>query len=774
MAKIFKSKLFKNFRWIWWLVLSPVMGLSLMVFLASVGALGEMPDFKDLEDPQRNLASIVYSADNKVLGKFYVENRVAVEYDDISPNIINALIATEDVRFYSHSGIDARGTLRAFTSLGAEGGASTITQQLAKLLFHKKPKSKIGRLIQKVKEWVIALRLERSYTKKEILTMYLNQADFGHNIYGINSGARIYFDKSPKDLNVAEAALLVGLLKAPSRYSPISNFKKGKMEITINRRNTVLEQMLKYKKITAAECKKFKQEDVVGNIEELKTRVSKNAYGHGDIAPYFMEELKKDVEAWCMNNINPRTKKHYNLYTDGLRVYTTIDSKMQKYAEAAVNEYMPKLQALFFKTKKGKKNAPFPSNMKEEEINKIIMQGVKSSDGYKALKNEGVSESDIMKIFKTPKEMTIFAYNGYRDTIISPWDSVVYHKSFLMNGMMCMDPHTGEIKAWTGGVDFTYFKYDHVRAGKYDKKTKSIIPGGGRQVGSTFKPFVYAMAMREGRSPCEEVPNVKVCIESAWSRWCPDNSGGPPEGSMISFKEALANSVNYISAYLMKQYGPHSVVKLVREMGITAPIDPNPSICLGTPDISVYEMVGAFSTFFNQGIYNKPIFLTRIEDKNGNTLVEFNTESREVLNEEAAFLMVELMRGVVLSGTSQRLRSTYKFKEAVAGKTGTTQSNSDGWFIGGTPDLVCGVWTGADDRTVRFVSTGYGQGANMALPIWGLFMRRVYDDPSIKINRGDFDKPVTPPSIELNCGDYRKEQRDDNNYNNVIFDNDNE
>lgn len=743
-----------------------------MVFLASVGALGEMPDFKELEDPQRNLASIVYSADGKVMGKYYVENRVAVDYEDISPNVIDALIATEDVRFNTHSGIDARGTLRAFSSFGREGGASTITQQLAKILFHKRPKNKIGRLVQKIKEWVIALELERNYTKKEILTMYLNQADFGHNIYGINSASKIYYNKPPKDLDVAESAMLIGLLKAPTKYSPVTNYKRKSPQVTINRRNTVLEQMQKYGKISSVECERLKKLEIIVSIEELQERISKNAYGHGDNAQYFMEELKKDVETWCLTNINPRTKKNYNLYTDGLRVYTTIDSKLQAYAEAAVKEYMPKLQALFFRTKKGSKNAPFASNMKPEQIDKIIMQGVKGSDGYKALKDEDVSESDIMKIFKTPKSMTVFSWSGPRDTVMTPWDSVVYHKFFLMNGMMCMDPHTGEVKAWSGGINFDYFKYDHVRAGKYDAKKKCIMPGGGRQVGSTFKPFVYALAMREGRSPCEEVPHVKVCIESEWSRWCPDNAGSPvPEGAMISLKLALANSVNYISAFLMKQYGAPAVVKLVRELGVTAPLDPNPSICLGTPDISVFEMVGAFSTFFNKGIYNKPIFLTRIEDKNGNTLVEFNSESREVLNEEAAFLMVELMKGVVLQGTAGRLRGTYKFKEPVAGKTGTTQSNSDGWFIGGTPDLVCGVWTGADDRTVRFVSTGYGQGANMALPIWGLFMRKVYDDKSIKINRGDFDKPANPPTVELNCGEYKQDLNVENIYNNINFDN---
>lgn len=771
MAKLFQTRLLRNYRWIWWVLMSPFLMLGTLVLLASVGALGEMPDFKELEDPQRNLASIVYSADGKVMGKYYIENRVAVDYEDISPNVITALVATEDVRFNTHSGIDGRGTLRAFSSFGKQGGASTITQQLAKLLFHKKPKNKIGRLIQKVKEWVIALELERSYTKKEILTMYLNQADFGHNIYGINSASKIYFNKPAKELDVPESALLVGLLKAPTKYSPVTNFKKKTPKVTMDRRNTVLEQMEKYGKLTHTDCEKFKKLEVILSMDELQERISKNAYGHGDNAQYFMEELKKDVEAWCLQTINPRTKKNYNLYTDGLRIYTTIDSRIQSYAEAAVKEYMPKLQALFFKTKLGKKNAPFASNMKPEAVEKIIMQAVKTSDAYKALKEEEVSDADIMKIFKTPKPMTVFSWTGPRDTVMTPWDSVVYHKYFLMNGLMCMDPHTGEIKAWSGGVDFSYFKYDHVRAGKYDKEKKCIMPGGGRQVGSTFKPFVYVMAMREGRSPCEEVPHVKVCIESEWSRWCPDNAGSPAcEGCMISLKAALANSVNYISAYLMKQYGAPAVVKLVREMGITSPIDANPSICLGTPDISVYEMVGAFSTFFNKGIYNKPIFLTRIEDKNGNTLAEFTSESREVLNEESSFLMVELMKGVVLGGTAGRLRGTYKFKEPVAGKTGTTQSNSDGWFIGGTPDLVCGVWTGAEDRTVRFVSTGYGQGANMALPIWGLFMRKVYDDPTIKINRGDFDKPASPPTVELNCGEYKQNQNQDNIYNGMIFD----
>lgn len=747
MAGIFKSRLFRNYRWVWWLVFSPFLSLGFLILLAKLGWLGEMPDPKDIEDPSRNVASVVYTEDGKILGKYFIENRVIVDYEDISINVINALIPTEDVRFYNHSGIDARGTVRAFTSLGSDGGASTITQQLAKLLFHKKPKSKIARLIQKVKEWVIAVDLERSYTKKEILTMYLNQADFGHNIFGIYSASKTYYNKNPKDLTVAEAAMLVGLLKGPSLYSPVFNYKHGTMQRAINRRNTVLDQMKKYGKISAVDCEKYKKEDLVEDMQAVKARIAKNAFGGGN-TQYFMEELKKDVEVWCEKNKNPRTNKPYNVYTDGLKIYTTIDSRMQNYAEQAVRDYMPILQKKFFKSQKGKKNAPFTSDLSEKEREKIIMQGVKNSDGYKSLKEKGMSEKEIMEIFKTPRKMTVFSWNGPRDTTMTPWDSVVYHKYFMMSSLMCMDPHTGKVKAWVGGIDYAYFKYDHVRAGKYNKEKKQILPGGGRQVGSTFKPFVYTMAMREGRSPCEEVPNTKVCIGD----WCPDNSSSSPK-EMISFKEALALSINYISAYLMKQYGAPAVVKLAQELGITAKLETNPSICLGTPDISVYEMVAAFSTFFNKGIYNKPIFLTRIEDRNGNVLAEFTNESREVLSEQTAYLTIELMSGVT-EGTGKDLVSKYKFTEPVAGKTGTTQSSSDGWFIAGTPDLVCGVWTGAEDRTVRN-SSWYG--GMMALPVWGLFMRKVYDDRSIKINRGDFDVPQDM-TVEIDCGSYAAEE----------------
>jgi len=770
MVQSKKSKETNRWKiWLWLVVFSPLIMLLLIFAMASLGVFGPLPTFEELENPKSNQASVVYSIEGKELGKYYIENRTNVAYEEISPNVFNALIATEDERFYKHSGIDAEALARVAKGIlmrESKGGGSTITQQLAKLLFHDRPKSKLERVFQKFKEWVIALRLERNYTKKEIITMYLNIADFGHNIFGISSASKIYFDKKPIDLSINEASMLVGLLKAPTRYSPIKNPERCK-----TRRNTVLMQQVKNKFLTREQYEVLKDEPVILDYQSLNKRIEKNTYGYGDLAPYFMEELKKDLLAWSNQHINPQTGKPYNIYKDGLRIYTTIDYKMQSYAEQAVKEYMPELQDKFFRSKKGKKNAPFSYDLKQEEIEKIIQQAIKRSDGYKKMKEEGMSEEEIQRVFNTPVPMKVFSWRGERDTVLSPRDSIIYHKYFLHNGVLAMNPHTGHVKAWVGGIDFRYFKYDHVRAGRYDKKTKSVLPAGGRQVGSTFKPFVYALAMMEGRSPCEQLPNVRVCIEKGVDKpWCPDNSGNYKEGSMVTMREALANSINYISALLMKQYGPHAVVNLVRKMGITSPIEPVPSICLGTPDVSVIEMVGAFSTFFNKGIYTRPIFLLRIEDKNGSVLQEFTTERREVMNEESAYLMIELLKGVVLQGTAGRLRSRYKFTAPVAGKTGTTQNNSDGWFIGGTPDLVCGVWTGAEDRSVHFYSTAEGQGANMALPIWAIFMKKVYDDTDIVLNRGDFEKPATPITIELNCKEYNASLWEEQRNNDVNFD----
>ncbi|MCZ2442312.1 MAG: transglycosylase domain-containing protein [Flavobacteriales bacterium] len=760
----------KLIRWLWLLVFSPIILLSIAFGMAAIGIFGALPTFEELENPRSNQATVVYSIEGKELGKYYIENRTNVSYEEISPNVFNALVATEDERFYNHSGIDAEAMARVFKGIitrSHKGGGSTITQQLAKLLFHDKPKSKIERVFQKFKEWVIALELERSYTKKEIITMYLNIADFGHNIFGISSAAKIYFDKHPSELSINEASMLVGLLKAPTRYSPIKNPDRCK-----TRRNVVLMQQVKNKFLTHEQYEALKDEPVIVDYQLLDKRIEKNTYGHGDLAPYFMEELKKDLMIWCERNINPQTGKPYNLFKDGLHIYTSIDYKMQTYAEQSIKEYMPELQDKFFRSKKGKKNAPFSYDLKEDEIEKIIQQAIKRSDGYKRMKDDGMTEDEIQNVFNTPVPMKVFSWRGDRDTVMSPRDSIIYHKFFLHNGMMAMNPHTGQVKAWVGGIDFRYFKYDHVRAGRYDKKKDLVLPAGGRQVGSTFKPFVYAMAMQEGRSPCEQVPNVRVCIEKGIDKpWCPDNSSDYKEGGMVTLREALANSINYISALLMKQYGPHAIVNLVQKMGVTSSIEPVPSICLGTSDISVIEMVGAFSTFFNKGIYTKPIFLLRIEDKNGSVLQEFVTEQREVMNEQSAFLMVELMKGVVLQGTAGRLRSRYKFTYPVAGKTGTTQNNSDGWFIGATPNVVCGVWTGAEDRSVHFYSTADGQGANMALPIWAIFMKKVYDDTDIDINRGDFDKPSTPISTELDCKEYQLNEWREGEDSRINFDN---
>lgn len=762
-----KSNKRRFFLWVWLLIMTPIFGLFALLGLASLGAFGKLPTFEELENPRSNQASIIYSSDGQILGKYYVENRVNVEYEEISPNVINALVSTEDERFYRHSGIDSWALFRAVLRAGKDGGGSTITQQLSKLLFHDKPKSKIDRVLQKFKEWVIALRLERNYTKKEILTMYLNIADFGHNIFGVNSASRIFFNKKPSELSITEASLLVGLLKAPTYYSPIKH-----PDNCLRRRNTVMQQQIKNKKLTKAEYEKLKNEPLIVDFDRVNARIQKNMYGHGEMAPYFLEELKKDVQIWCDDHVNPSTGKPYNMYKDGLRIYTTIDSRMQRYAEESVNQYMPELQDKFFKSKKNKKNAPFSYELKQEEIDKLVRSAWKNSDAYRKLKDEGISDTEIETIFNTPVQTTAFTWRGSRDTVLSPRDSIIYSKYFLMNGLMSMDPHTGYVKAWVGGIDFNYFKYDHVRAGKYDKNKKLILPGGGRQVGSTFKPFVYALAMMEGRSPCEQVPNVKVCIEEGVDKpWCPDNSGKEGEGQMVTLRYALANSINYISALLMKQYGPTAVANLVKKMGVTSPIEAVPSICLGTPDISVFEMVGAHSTFYNKGIYTKPIFLLRIEDKNGAVLQEFTAEHHEVMNEESAYLMIELMRGVVLQGTAGRLRSRYKFTEPVAGKTGTTQNNSDGWFIGGVPDLVTGVWTGAEDRSVHFYSTAEGQGANMALPIWAIYMRKVYDDKNIEMHRGDFEKPRTPITTELNCKDYLEDIKEEDRQNDVNFDN---
>lgn len=749
MAKKNNSKL------VWILAFSPLVALLVGLVLAGVGAFGTLPNFDELENPSYSRATVIYSADAKILGKYYVQNRTTVDFDEISPKLIDALVATEDARYYEHSGIDARALARAVGKLGKDGGGSTITQQLAKILFHGQDQSggSWTRGLQKLKEWVIAARLERTYTKQEIITMYLNAADFGHEVFGIQTASKVFFGKAPADLDYHEAATLVGMLKAPSYYSPVRNEKSKKR--CLSRRNTVLEQMLKYGKIDAETCENYKKKDLSSDEGKMYERVQRNQFGVGEQAAYFLSELKKDLSAWCKKNINKETGKPYDIYRDGLRVYTTIDSKMQQYAEDAAKEWMATLQSQFFNSKKKSKNGPWPNNLSKDDVDKKVRADMKSSDRWRSHKAAGLADSEIEATFHEKVEMKVFTWKGYRDTTMTPWDSLIYYKFFLQCGMMSMETHTGFVRAWVGGIDYKSFKFDHVRAAQ-------------RQVGSTFKPFVYSMAMQEHLSPCTQVPNIKVCIDD----WCPSNSGSYKEGQMITLQEGLAQSINYISAYLMKQYGPHAIVKFIEKLGIdVSDIEAVPAICLGTSDITVYEMVGAINTFANQGIHIKPQFLFRIEDKNGNLLEEFYPERNEALDEQAAWLTIQLMKGVT-QGTGGRLRSKYKFTWPVAGKTGTTQNNSDGWFIGTTPDITTGVWVGGEDRQIRFTSTALGQGANMALPIWALYMLKVYNDPALNYSKGDFKKPDAEINVETNCGEYNEVQRQENRYySNDEFDN---
>jgi len=722
----------------WGIVFAPVVFLLLLFTLTSFELLGELPEVEELQNPKSNLASIIYSSDDRVLGKFYKENRVNCTFKELSPNLVHALVATEDARFYEHSGVDLRALFRSVSGLltgnMSAGGGSTITQQLSKMQFSEKPKNKVARILQKFKEWIISIKLERLYTKEEIMTMYLNKFDFLNLAVGVKSASQIYFNTTPDKLTLPQAAMLVGMAKNPSLFNP-RRFE----ERTQKRRNVVLSQMKKYGYITEA---KF------DSLKVLPLNLDFRSEDHNEgLATYFREYLRDNfLKEWCSTH-KKENGKPYDIYRDGLKIYTTIDGRMQQYAEEAALEQMQFLQGKFFKEKK--KNFPFAWNVSKDEIKNIMTSSVHRSDRYKALKVSGKSEAEITKIFNTPVKMRVFSWRGEIDTTLSPMDSIRYYKSFLQCGFMAMEPQTGYVKAWVGGINHEHFKYDHVKVGR-------------RQVGSTFKPFVYALAIQEGYSPCYQIPNVRTCITTEDGKeWCPDNSAGEEkfEGKPQTLKLALAMSINYISAALMKKFGPRAVVNLARRMGVTAPLDPVPALCLGVADISVYEMVGANSTFANQGTYVQPIFVTRIEDKNGKVLEEFVPNTDEVFNEEKAYVMCELMKGVVLYGTGGELRYRYKLTNPIAGKTGTTQNNSDGWFIGMTPDLVAGAWVGGEDRSVHFNTMEYGQGARMALPIWGKFFTRVYADKTIKISKGDFYRPAHMSEIELDCSKYDKENQ---------------
>lgn len=740
----------KYVKYFWVLILIGVLGAFLAVALAAVGAFGKLPTFEEIENPRSNLASQIITSDRKVLGKFYKDNRTHAEYQELSPHLINALVATEDERYYEHSGIDLRSIARAILTLGGAGGGSTITQQLAKQLFTETAGSIWERIPQKLKEWIIAVKLERQYTKEEIIAMYFNQLDFLYQAVGINSAAGIYFNTTPDSLTIEQAAVFVGMAKNPSVYNP-----KRNPELMQTRRNVVYLQMVKNEMMTREQYDTLKERPI-----ELKFNRQNHLEGQ---APYFREYLRSYMADWIQNNPKPDGSK-YNLYTDGLKIYTTIDSRLQKYAEEAVTEHMANLQKVFFKVEKNRKSAPF-HNVGQEDIDRIMNQGMKRSDRYKKLQRAGVSEDSIKAIFNTPVPMSVFAWGGDIDTVLSPMDSIRYYKHFYQAGLMSVEPQTGFIKAWVGGIDYEHFKYDHVKQGK-------------RQVGSTFKPFVYTTAIKQKHySPCFEVPNVRTCIEAGkfnlLKDWCPDNSSNE-YGGVYTLKRALANSMNTVTTYLMKQVGPEPVIRMLREMGVQSDIPAQPSIALGAVDFSVYEMVGSYTTFANKGVYTEPIAITRIEDKNGVVLQEFRPKTNEVMNEQDAYIVLDLLKGVTTDGTGARLRGTYtstpreavtgfpwEFTNPIAGKTGTTQNNSDGWFMGVVPNLITGVWGGCEDRAAHFGATTYGQGATIALPVWAVFMKKAYADPSLNISRADFERPEEKLTVELNCNRYKTQQEED-------------
>ena len=737
-----------------WKIFAGGIGLIILVFLlASWGIFGSLPDETSLENPEKNLATEIISSDGKTIGKFYKENRTPVPYEALPDHLVKALIATEDVRFYDHSGIDAKGTVRAFVFLGSKGGASTISQQLAKLFFTEKvSSSKLERGFQKIKEWVIATRLERRYTKEEIITMYFNEYDFLNQAVGIQSASNIYFDKEPADLTTAESAMLVGMFKNSSLYNPLRN-KEG----VKNRRNVVLAQMEKYD---------FISETVQDSLQALPLNINFTAQGHDEgIATYFREYARAFMAQWI--EANPKSDgTKYNIYSDGLKVFTTIDKNMQTYAEEAMDLHIANLQKEFDKQNEKNKTAPF-RDITPEETDAILKNAMRRSDRWRIMEKQGKSEKEIVDSFKKKTAMRIFSWGGDKDTIMTPIDSIRYFKSFLQASLMSMTPQTGEVKAWVGGINYKYFKYDMVKKGK-------------RQIGSTFKPFVYATAIDQMHmSPCDTLPNTQYTIEAGkyglLKPWTPKNAGGN-YGGMLTLKAALAGSINTITARLIDRVGPRPVIDLVKKMGVdTKDMPEAPSIALGTADVSLYEMVGAYSTFANEGVYVKPTLISRIEDKNGTVLYQNVPETKDVISNETAYVTVSLMQGVTQGGSGTRLRHKwatgnslyksavtgypYEFTNPIAGKTGTTQNNSDGWFMGMVPNFVTGVWVGGEDRATHFSTTAYGQGATMALPIWALYMKKCYADESLDISKDNFKKP-SKLTIETDCSKWKEENQD--------------
>ncbi|MAO71578.1 MAG: penicillin-binding protein [Flavobacteriales bacterium] len=729
---------------IWLICLSPFYSFILLMYFVKMNTISEnltegesrVPGvvyFSDIDNPQNNLSTIIYSSDGVILGEYYKENRSNTNYSDLSPVLIDALISTEDIRFRSHSGIDVRSLFRAIYGIikgsSSSGGASTLSQQLSKMLFTGRPSTGLGRIKQKLKEWVVAVELEKRYSKNEILSMYLNRFDWINQAVGITSASKIYFNTKPNTLDINQSAMLVGMLKNPSLYNPKRN-PKG----TQNRRNVVLAQMMKYKKITKREY---------DSLKTLPLNLDFQKVDHNEgLAPYFREQLRFWMKEWCSKNKKPNGE-HFDLYTDGLIIHTTIDSRIQKHAEAAVKKKMAKLQEKFYKHWRGYSKAPYPEDFSRKQIDEIIYQGIKRSERYRKLKNQGKSKKEIDKIFNIKVNTTLFSWKGEIDTLISPRDSVIYNKFFIHTGLMSMSPTDGYIKAYVGGINHKFFKYDHVIKGK-------------RQVGSTFKPFLYSLAIQEGMGPCDKILNSPVVFDKdKWGLekdWIPYNSSTDFDGLSLSLKFGLANSINIMTAYIMHQFGPKPVVDMARKMGVTSYLQAVPSICLGTFDLSVKEITGAYSTFVNKGVYTEPIFVTKIKDKNGVVLENFQSEKNEALSEETAAIMVKLLQGAVdgvydkgykersieldkwnksgVRGTARNLRYEYDISAEMGGKTGTTQNYSDGWYVGITPNLVTSVWTGCEDRSAHFRGED-GYGGNTALTVFGQFMKNVYEDDNI-------------------------------------------
>jgi penicillin-binding protein 1A len=724
----------------WRIFAYTLLGILAFFLFASWGLFGSMPSFEDLENPDSNLATEIISSDGVVIGKYFKTNRSQLKYSDLPKSLVEALVATEDARFYEHSGIDGRGTLRAVFSLGTNGGASTLSQQLAKQLFHGEGSKFLPfRIVQKIKEWIIAIRLERQYTKNEILAMYCNVYDFGNYSVGVSSAAQTYFSKDPKDLTMDESAILVGMFKNSGLYNPVRNPEGVK-----NRRNVVLSQMEKAKMITESEKLKLQALPIT-----LKFKLESHREG---TATYFREYLRDYMKKWVSENKKP-DGSDYDIYKDGLKIYTTIDSRMQLHAEEAVSEHMKNLQQQFFIEQKNNKNAPFV-NITQAETDKLMMQAMKNSTRWAIMKDLDKSEDDIIASFKVKTKMRIFTWKGERDTTMTPMDSIRYFKHFLQSGLMAMEPQTGNIKAWVGGINYKYFQYDHVGQ-------------GARQVGSTFKPFVYATAIEQlNMSPCDSILDGPFMIHkgrhNVTADWEPRNSDNRYRG-MVTLKQGLANSINTVSAKLIDRVGPEAVVELTHKLGVKTEIPAQPSIALGAVDITVEDMVAAYSTFANQGVYVKPQFLSRIENKSGEVIYEPIPESHDVLNKDIAFAVIKLLEGVTETGSGARLRTEgggsgdnrwtgypYVFRNPIAGKTGTTQNQSDGWFMGMVPNLVTGVWVGCEDRSARFKSLTYGQGATAALPIWGYFMKLCYADPGLQISKSEFERPANL-SIKVDC-----------------------